>query len=261
MKVLWLIALLFATTCFALTNEELQRVRFDQHLGQNISPSLMFHDSTGRQVKIGDLFDGRRPVIVVLGYFRCPMLCTLVNDGVIKTLQELRGNVGRDFNVVDVSIDPRETPALAATRKAEYLKQYGRAGASDGWHFLVGDKPAVDEVANECGFRYAYDAESGEYAHPSGLIILTPEGTISRYLLGVNFDSTELLAALNGARRGERGSITHELALLCFHYNPITGKYSLAILKILRVLSAIMLFVGAIVIVRLSRRTPSRAGA
>lgn len=119
----------------------------------------------------------------------------------------------------------------------------------------------MDAVANECGFRYAYDAESGEYAHPSGLVILTPEGTISRYLLGVNFDSAELLAALNGARRGEKGSITHELALLCFHYNPITGKYSLAILKTLRVASAIMLIVGAVVVVRLSRRTTSRARA
>jgi protein SCO1/2 len=261
MKFLWLTALLFTTTSFALTNEELQRVRFEQHLGQNISRNLLFHDSMGRQVKMGDLFDGRRPVVVVLGYFRCPMLCTLVNDGLIKTLQELRPTVGRDFNVVDVSIDPRETPPLAATRKAEYLKQYGRAGASDGWHFLVGDKAAVDEVANDCGFRYAFDAESGEYAHPSGLVILTPDGTISRYLLGVNFDSTELLAALDLARRGEKGSITHQLALLCFHYNPITGKYSLAILKTLRVASTIMLVAGAIMIVRFSRRRPSRAHA
>jgi protein SCO1/2 len=261
MKLLWLTALLFATTSFALTNEELQRVRFDQHLGQNISRNVLFHDSTGRQVKIGDLLDGRRPVIVVLGYFRCPMLCTLVNDGLIKTLQEVRANVGRDFNLIDLSIDPQETPSLAAARKAEYLKQYGRAGASDGWHFLVGDRAAVDEVANECGFRYAYDVESGEFAHPSGLVILTPDGTISRYLLGVNFDATELLTALDVARRGERGSITHQLALLCFHYNPVTGKYSLAILKTLRVASAIMLVAGAVVIARLSRRRPSRAHA
>jgi len=261
MKLLWLIALLFTTNAFALTNEELQRVRFEQHLGQTISRNLLFHDSTSREVKMADLFDGHRPVIIVLGYFRCPMLCTLVNDGLIKSLQELKPSVGRDFNVVDVSIDPRETPALAATRKAEYLKQYGRAGASDGWHFLVGDKAAVDEVANDCGFRYAYDVESGEYAHPSGLVILTPDGRISRYLLGVNFDAAELLAALDVARRGESGSITHQLALLCFHYNPITGKYSLAILKTLRVASAIMLIAGGVVIVRLSRRKPSRAHA
>jgi protein SCO1 len=261
MKFLWLTAVLFATNCFALTNEELQRVRFDQHLGQTISRNLLFHDSTSREVKMADLFDGRRPVIIVLGYFRCPMLCTLVNDGLIKTLQELRANVGRDFNIVDVSIDPQETPALAAVRKAEYLKQYGRAGASDGWHFLVGDKAVVDEVAEECGFRYAYDSETGEFAHPSGLVILTPDGTISRYLLGVNFDAAELLAALDAARRGEKGSITHQLALLCFHYNPITGKYSLAILKTLRVASAIMLIAGAVMVVRLSRRKPSRARA
>ncbi len=254
MKFLWLIAWLFSTTSFALTNEELERVRFEQHLGQPISSTLLFHDSTGRQVKMGDLLDGRRPVILVMGYFHCPMLCTLINDGLIKALQELRPNVGRDFKVVDVSIDPRETPTLAATRKAEYLKQYSRAGASDGWHFLVGDKTAIDEVANECGFRYAYDAESGEFAHPSGLVILTPDGTISRYLLGVNFDATELLGALDVARRGEKGSITHQLALLCFHYNPITGKYSLAILKTLRLASAIMLVAGVVVIVRLSKR-------
>jgi len=261
MKFLWLVALVFTTTSFALTNEELQRVRFEQHLGQNISRALVFHDSTGRQVTMADQFDNRRPVIMVLGYFRCPMLCTLVNDGLIKALQELRPSVGRDFNVVDVSIDPRETPTLAATRKAEYLKQYGRAGASDGWYFLVGDKAVVDALANDCGFRYAYDSASGEYAHPSGLVVLTPDGTISRYLLGVNYDATEVLTALDVARRGERGSITHQLALLCFHYNPVTGKYSLAILKILRVASTIMLVAGAAVIVRLSRRRPSRAHA
>ncbi len=259
MKFLCLIALLISTTTFALTNEELQRVRFEQRPGQNISRSVLFHDSTGRPVKMGELFDGRRPLIVVLGYFRCPMLCTLVNDGLIKTLQEVRPTVGRDFNVVDVSIDPRETPALAAMRKSEYLRQYGRAGASDGWHFLVGDKAAVDEMANECGFHYAYDVASGEYAHPSGLVVLTPGGTISRYLLGVNFDSTELLAALDIARRGETSSITHQLALLCFHYNPITGKYSLAILKTLRAASALMLVTGVIMIARLSRRRLSRA--
>lgn len=261
MKFLLFIALLLATTSFALTNEELQRVAFEQHIGQAISRDLAFRDSTGRHVKTGDLFDGRRPVIVVLGYFHCPMLCTLVNDGVIKALQELRWNVGRDFNIVDVSIDPQETPALAASRKAEYLKQYGRTGASDGWHFLVGDKGGAGQMANECGFRYAYDAASGEYAHPSGLVILTPDGTISRYLLGVNFDATELLSALEVARREERGSISHQLALLCFHYNPITGKYSLAILKTLRVASTMMLVAGAVVVVRLSRRRPSRARA
>jgi protein SCO1 len=258
-RAILLLAFFVSSSSLALTNEALKQIRFDQHPGEAISRDLVFLDSNGQQVKSGNLFDGRRPVIVVLGYFRCPMLCTLVNDGLIKSLQEMRWTVGREFNVADVSIDPNETPARARMRKAEYLKQYGRAGAAAGWQFLVGDNHSVAQLADECGFHYAYDKESGEYAHPSGLVILTPNGTISRYLLGVNFDATELLEALKEAGKGKKGSITHELALLCFHYNPITGKYSLAILKTLRLASVIMLIGGVAVLIHLARRSAARA--
>jgi protein SCO1/2 len=259
MKALLLGITIFGSTAFALTTQDLQRVTFDQHVGQSIPGKAAFRTSAGASVTMQDLVDGRRPILLVLGYFRCPMLCTLVNDGLIKALQDIRPSAGPDFTIIDLSIDPHETPASAAMRKTEYLKQYGRAGAAEGWHFLVGEKPAIEAVTDAAGFHYAYDNVSGEYAHPSGLIVLTPQGEISSYLLGVNFDAAELLRALQTAGRGESGSIVHQLALLCFHYNPLTGKYSLAILKTLRVAGVITLLGGGLMIGRLVRRAPGRA--
>lgn len=257
----FLLHLAIVCSALALTDGELQGIRFDQNTGRRISFMTAFRDSTGSPRKIGEIFHEDRPVILVLGYFHCPMLCTLVNDGLIKAMQDLRLDAGRDFTVVDLSIDPGEAPSRAAARKTEYLKQYGRSSAAGGWHFLVGEKPAIDTIAAETGFHYAYDAASGEYAHPSGLVILTPDGTISSYLLGVNFDSAELLNALQIAGRGERGHVAQQLALLCFHYNPITGKYSFAILKALR-LAGLLTVVGiAVVIFRLSRRKSLAANA
>src|SRR5439155_1362893 len=175
----------------ALTPDKLKRIGFDQHLGQKISPDLNFRDSTGRLIRLGDYF-GKKPLLLILGYYHCPMLCTLINDGLIQSLQELRFDVARQFDVVNVSIDPNETSEIAATKKKEYLTRYGRTNADAGWHFLIADQATIAQLASETGFRFAYDPESREYAHPSGFIVLTPEGTISRYFFGVNVDPAEL---------------------------------------------------------------------
>lgn len=228
-----ILLLLIVRQIHGLTPGDLNQIVFEQKIGQQISPDLTFRDSDGRPFRFHDQF-GRRPTLLVLGYFHCPMLCTLINNGLIQALQELPLTVGRDFDIVDLSVDARESSALAATKKIQYIKSYGRPGAEEGWHFLVGDEPAISEVARESGFHFAHDPESNQYAHPSGVVVLTSSGKISRYFLGVNIDPGELRAAIAAASRNETGSVIQRFALLCYHYNPITGKYGGAIMSILR---------------------------
>jgi protein SCO1/2 len=217
-----------------LTDADLKKIGYDQHIGQQISAGIPFEDSRGRKLAIGDLWN-RKPTLLVLGYYHCPMLCTLINDGLIESLQELRFNVGRDFNIINVTIDPNETPAVAAVKKKEYLRRYGRPGAEKQWHFLTGSESAIAQLANEAGFRFRYDESSHQYAHPSGFIVLTPDGKISRYFFGVSFKPGELRSAIIAASKGESGSIIQQLVLLCCQYNPITGKYGPLVLNIMRV--------------------------
>lgn len=232
-KLVLLLALVLGMHAYALTPNELREIRFDQKIGQQISPDLIFRDFDGAPFQFGAHF-GKRPILLVLGYYHCPMLCTFINKGVIEALQELRLDLGKDFEVVDLSIDPRETPALAAKKKSEYLKLYSQRGASDTWHFLTGDEKAIQRIGTETGFHFAYDSETNEYAHPSGIIVLTPQGKISRYFVGVTFNANELRRAIQAAAKGENGSIIQRLALICYHYNPITGKYGGVIMSILR---------------------------
>ncbi|HEY4256737.1 MAG TPA: SCO family protein [Candidatus Udaeobacter sp.] len=238
----------------ALTPGDLSRVTFEQHPGVQVSGDLAFRDESDRLFQLGDHF-GKQPTILVLGYYGCPMLCSLINDGLIQALQELPVSVGKDFQVIDVSIDPAEKAAVAAAKKSEYLRQYGRPGAADGWHFLVGDKPAIAQLADQVGFRYAYDPQIRQYAHPSGVVVLTRDGKISRYVFGVRFDAKELRDALVAAKDGKSSSIISQVFLLCYHYNPITGKYGGLILSILRFASLGFLAAIAWWIVSMSRRS------
>ena len=243
---------LLAARAMALTPAELRRITFDQHIGQVLSRDLRFRESSGQAVSLGDYF-GDKPILLVLGYYHCPMLCTLINDGMIASLQELRLSAGHDFQIISVSVDPSEAPALAAAKKIQYLKQYGRAGAEGGWHFLVGDKNTIAQLANETGFRFAYDQASREFAHPTGFIVLTPDGKISRYFLGVRFDARELQAAIAAAAKHQEGSLVKQLVLVCFHYNPITGKYGTLIMNVLRFSSVLTLILLLALILRLTR--------
>jgi len=176
-------------------------------------------------------------------------------NGMIEALEEIKWSIGTEFDVINVSIDPAETPALALAKKRTYLKRYGRAGASNGWRFLTGDQQAIQQLAHQVGFRYAYDKPSKQYAHPSGLVILTPEGKVSSYLFGITYSSKDLLAALKRASSNQISSPIRKLLLLCFHYNPITGKYGATIMIALRVLS-IGIMLGLVWLIIVSTRVP-----
>ncbi|MDB6111507.1 MAG: uncharacterized protein JWR69_3257 [Pedosphaera sp.] len=245
------------TNAQSLSDESLKRIDFDQKLQQQVSTALQFRDETGKTVKLGDYL-GKRPAILVLGYYGCPMLCTLVINGLVESLQDVRLNPGKNFEIINLSIDPHEQPALAAAKKKAYLKRYARAGAEQGWHFLTGDEPAIRQLADQVGFRYAYDATVKQYAHPSGLVILTPEGKVSRYFSGVSYSNKEMNEALVAASASKIGSPIQQFFLLCFHYNPITGKYGALVMIMVRTAGVLTLvFLGA-TIVRLSRREATR---
>jgi protein SCO1 len=233
----------FAGKTRALTPDDLSRVTFEQHPGVQISPDLVFRDQNDRPFRLGDHF-GKQPTILVMGYYRCPMLCSLINDGLIHALQELPLNVGRDFQLIDVSVDPAETATAAVQKKSEYVRQYGRPGAADNWHFLLGNERSIAQLAHQTGFRYVYDSQTRQYAHPSGVVVLTPKGKISRYVFGVRLDTRQLRDALVAAKEEKSSSIISQVFLLCYHYNPITGRYGALILAILRVAS--LGFVAAI---------------
>ncbi len=211
----------------------LRRVGFDQRLNEQVPLDLEFRDEAGKAVKLGDYF-GKRPVILVLAYYRCPMLCTLVLNGLAQGLRAMPFTLGKEYNVVTVSFDPRETPALAAAKKKTYLASYGRPGAAEGWHFLTGKAPAIEKLTAAVGFRYVYDAKQDQYLHTSGIMILTPRGKISRYFYGIQFPQRDLRQGLVEASAEKIGSPTDQVLLYCFHYDPAAGKYTANILSFVR---------------------------
>jgi len=237
-----------------LSDGDMARISFEQRLGAQLPLELRFVDETGRAVSLSDYF-GKKPIILVLGYYGCPMLCTLVLNGLVESMQDMKWRVGNEFEVVNVSICPEESPALAAAKKQTYLKRYGRAGADQGWHFLTGTEPAIRSLADTVGFTYRYDPGTRQYAHPSGLVILTPHGKVAHYLFGVSFPSRNLFEDLKEASSGQVGSPIQKLILLCFHYNPLTGKYSPTILGILRLLIAATVL-GLVGLLSVSLRRP-----
>jgi protein SCO1/2 len=217
--------------------DPIQAVGFDQNLGAQVPLDLAFRDEAGQPVRLGD-FLGSKPVILLFAYYECPMLCTLVLNDLTETLQAMNFDVGDQFAVVTVSMDPRETPALAIAKKAAYLRAYGRPGAAEGWHFLTGDEPEIKSLAETVGFRYAYDARLDQYAHPTGIMILTPQGQISRYFFGLDYPANDVRLGLIEASERKIGSPVDQFFLLCYAYDPATGRYSLAITKALRLAGA-----------------------
>lgn len=244
----------------SLTDDQLSRISFDQMLNAQISLDLPFRDENGKTVTLRDYF-GQKPVVLVLGYYQCPMLCTLTFNGMVESMNDMKWSIGKEFNVVHVSINPQETYELAAAKKQTYLRRYGRHGAGAGWHFLTGDEPNIRKLADEVGFHYAYDPSVKQYAHPSGLVILTPEGKVSKYFFGVSFSAPELFASLQNASQRQVGSPIERLVLLCFHYSPIHGKYGALIMSILRVLAAATLFGMAWFALMMIRRERKRSQA
>ncbi|MEP6662853.1 MAG: SCO family protein [Verrucomicrobiota bacterium] len=234
LQIIFFTAICSAATNSSLSEESLLQIKFNQKLESQISINLVFRDESGKEVSLTNYFH-HKPVILVMGYYGCPMLCTLVLNGLIESLQDLKQDAGNQFEFVEVSIDPNEKPPLAAAKKRTYLKRYGRAHAESGWHFLTGDEPAIRQLAQEVGFHYAYDARIKEFAHPSGIIVLTPEGKVSSYLFGINYPARELDAALKTAAVKKTGSRIEQLLLLCFHYSPTTSKYGNVVMIAVRV--------------------------
>lgn len=247
----------FVSHIHALTTGDLSTVRFDQHPGSIVSAGLVFTDENNHAFRLGDHF-GSQPTLLILGYYRCPMLCSFINDGLIQALQDLRPSVGRDFQVLNVGIDPGENAAAASAHRAQYLRRYGRAGASEGWHCLTGDAKSIAELAEQVGFRYAYDGATREYAHPSGIIVLTPNGAVSGYLFGATFDAKAVRDALVTAREGRSSSVLSQVLLLCYHFNPITGKYGSLVLAAVRTAGVTTVVALGALIVFMSRRERSR---
>ena len=216
----------------------IRRVAFLQKLNKQIPLDLAFQDENGKKIQLKEHF-GKKPVILALVYYECPMLCTLVLNGLVKSLRVVTFNAGQEFDIVTVSFNPKETPELARAKKEEYLKTYSRPNASEGWHFLTGDESAIHKLTESVGFQYVYDAKLGQYAHASGIIVLTPEGKTARYFYGVEYSPRDLRLALVEASNGKIGSPIDQLLLLCYHYDPLTGKYGLTIMKTIRVAGVI----------------------
>jgi protein SCO1/2 len=210
-------------------------------------------------VRLGDYF-GKRPVILVLAYYECPMLCTVVLNELTRAMNGLDLRVGKDFEVVTVSISPTETPELAAKKKANYVKAYNYEGADKGWHFLVGEEKNIKQLADAVGFNYVYDPKTKQYAHSAGIMIATPDGKLSRYLIGVDFAPRDLKFALAESSQGKIGNPVLSAVLYCFQYDPSTGRYGLVVLRVIQlagiitVLSLATLIGGAILLER--RRRP-----
>jgi protein SCO1/2 len=232
--------------------ELLKQVGVDQKLNDEIPLNLAFRDEHGRPVELAQFF-GSKPVILTLVYYNCPMLCTQVLNGLDRSLEVLPLEIGKDFNVVTVSIDPTDRPVVAEAKQAMYAGMYRRPGAQYGWHFLTGDEPQIKQLADSVGFRYAYDPDSKQYAHASAIMLLTPAGKISRYFYGVSYPERDLRLGLVEASQGKIGSPVDAILLFCYHYDPHTGKYGLLISRVLQLGGILTVLVGGIFLIFLFR--------
>lgn len=217
-----------------LSTEQIGRVDFEQHLGASVPLNAIFRDETGAPVMLSRYF-GERPVVLAMAYYECPNLCTVVLNGMLESLRDLRQEVGRDFDVIVVSINPQDTPKLAAEKKHTYSTRYGRPGTAKGWHFLTGDAVSIQQVAEAVGFHYVYEPQSKQYAHASGILVVTPEGKVSRYFLGIEYPPKDLRTAILQASQSKIGAVANRILLLCFHYDPQSGRYTLVIKRVIQI--------------------------
>jgi protein SCO1/2 len=230
----------------------LREIGIDQKLDAQVPLDAAFRDEAGRSVRLGDYCDGKKPVVLVLAYYKCPRLCSVVLNGVSDSLRRIAFELKNEFTVVTVSFDPREGPDLAAAKRQAYLDHLGVPGVA--WHFLTGEEPAIRRLAAAVGFRYVYDAKKDEYRHGSGIMVLTPSGRVSRYFYGVTFPPRDLRLGLVEASEGRIGTATDQLLLSCFGYDPETGQYRLVALKLVRLGGIVTVLILAVVLVRAWRR-------
>jgi len=212
----------------------LQKIGIDQKLDQQIPLDLKFRDESGRPVQLGSYFGSKKPVILALVYYTCPMLCNEVESGLASSLAILRFNAGQEFEVVAVSINPRDTPEAAQNKRQQFLRRYKRSGAEAGVHFLTGEQGMIDELAKSVGFRYSYDPKTDQFAHASGIMVLTPQGRIAQYFYGIEFAPKDLRLALVESSQNRIGNVVDQVLLYCFHYDPATGRYGAAVMRMVR---------------------------
>ena len=227
----------------------LKQVGIDQRLNAQIPLDLAFKDDEGRDVKLGDFF-GKRPVVLALVYYECPMLCTQVLNGVVSALGVLKFDVGREYDVVAVSINPKETPGLAAQKKQAYVERYNRPGTAQGWHFLTGREENIRALADAVGFRYAFDEKIQQFAHGAVIEIVTPRGTISKYFYGIEFSPRDLRFGIIAASDERIGSVVDSALMLCYHYDPATGKYGAGAIGAVRIgaVATVLAFLSFLVV-------------
>jgi protein SCO1 len=211
----------------------LGKIAIDQRIGQQLPLDTPFVDEQGRDVTLGDYF-GKRPVVLALVYYECPMLCTQVLNGLVSTLSVLNFEVGREFDVVAVSFNPKEGPGLASQKKANYVERYGRPQSAAGWHFLTGTQASIDRLTGAVGFQYAFDREIGQFAHGAAIEVITPTGTIAKYFYGIEYSPRDVRLGLIEAADERIGTVIDDVLLFCYHYDPSTGKYGTAILNVVR---------------------------
>ena len=212
----------------------LSQIRIDQRLNHQVPLDLPFTDERGQQVRLGDYF-GKRPVILALVYYECPMLCTQVLNGLVSALGVMQFEPGREFDVVAVSFNPREGPGLASQKKAAYMERYARPRTASGWHFLTGPESSIKQLTDAVGFRYEYDERIKQYAHGAGIEVLTPKGVISKYFYGIEYSPRDIRLGLIEASEERIGTPIDDFLLFCYHYDPATGKYGAAVLRLVRV--------------------------
>ncbi|MCU1296037.1 MAG: hypothetical protein JWO91_315 [Acidobacteriaceae bacterium] len=237
----------------------LKDVGISQNLNQQIPADLTFRDETGKTVRLGDYF-GTKPVILNLVYYRCPMLCGEVLRGLESSLRVLKFEVGKEFDILTVSFDPKDTPQIAAAKKAEYVKDYHREGAEAGWHFLTGTQESISALTKAAGFQYEYDPKSDQFAHATAIMILTPDGKIARYFYGVEYPPKDLRLGLIEASQNKIGTAVDQVLLYCYHYDPVTGKYGAIITRVLQLSGAATILILGVFLTVLFRRgsTPTR---
>ena len=240
--------------------EVLQEVGIDQKLGEQLPLDTELRDENGKTVKLGDYFNKDKPVILALVYYECPMLCNQVLNGLTGSLKGISFDVGKEYDVVAISFDARENekPDLAKNKKISYLERYGRKETAGGWHFLTGDQESIDKVTGAVGFKYRWDEKSNQFAHGSAIMVVTPEGKLSRYHYGIDYAPKDLKFSLMESAKKNIGNPVEQLALYCYHYDPSTGKYGLAIMSVLRLMAvATLVGLGGMLFV-LWRRGKSR---
>jgi protein SCO1/2 len=237
----------------AFTPPALKDVAIEQKLDVQVPGDLAFTDELGRSVRLSDYY-GKRPLILALVYYECPMLCTMVLNDLTRSMNVMKMSCGDDFDVLTVSFNPHDTPALARDKKQSYLRAYQRPSAAAGWHFLTGSQASIDRITDAVGFRYSWDPKFKQYAHASGIIVLSPQGKTTRYFYGIDYAPSDLQLSLAEASGGKSASVSDRILLYCFHYDATTGRYTVMINRIVQACGVgTALLLGIYIVINLRR--------